>query len=276
MWSTSGAFAKVLTQPTGLGLDEPRVEPLQMAYFRALFAALVLIPLLRPADLRWRPAMLPMVLCFAVMNATFVSALALGTAANAIVLQYTAPVWMYLACVWLLREPADNRSLAACGIAVVGIVIIVAGGWNGEQFPAVRLGLISGLTYAAVMVFLRLLNDVSSVWLTFLNHCVAALALIPFVYHLPLPSGPQLAVLFVYGAVQMSLPYWLVARGVRSVSPQEAGTITLTEPVLNPLWTYLVAGEQPHGYEFLGGAFIVGALAWRYWPSRRGRPPLNS
>ena len=217
--------------------------------------------------------MLPMVLCFAVMNATFVSALALGTAANAIVLQYTAPVWMYLACVWLLGEPADNRSLVACGIAVVGIVVIVAGGWSGDQFPAVKLGLVSGLTYAAVMVFLRMLNDVSSTWLTFMNHFVSALVLIPFVYHLAMPSWPQMAVLFVYGAVQMSVPYWLVARGVRSVSPQEAGTITLTEPILNPFWTFLVAGEQPAGYELIGGAFIVGALAWRYWP--RKRPVLS-
>jgi drug/metabolite transporter (DMT)-like permease len=59
-----------------------------------------------------------------------------------------------------------------------------------------------------------------------------------------------------------------MARGLRVVSSQEAGVITLLEPLLNPLWAYLVAPqrESPTGYTFAGGALILGALAWRYWP----------
>src|SRR5262249_14469363 len=155
--------------------------------------------------------------CFAIMNATFVSALALGTAANAIVLQYTAPMWMYLACIWLLGEPSDKRSLAALGIGLVGIGVIVAGGWQSNQLPVVGLGLVSGLAYAGVMVCLRVLKDASSRWLTVINHLVSALVLVPFVCTLAWPTWPQLGWLFIYGAVQMSIPYWLVARGVRSV-----------------------------------------------------------
>jgi drug/metabolite transporter (DMT)-like permease len=66
----------------------------------------------------------------------------------------------------------------------------------------------------------------------------------------------------------MALPYWLMARSLKVVSPQEAGTISLLEPLLNPLWAYLVSGEQPSLYTLAGGAFILGALAWRYWPRR--------
>ena len=85
-----------------------------------------------------------------------------------------------------------------------------------------------------------------------------------------MPSLPQLALLFLFGSVQMALPYWLVARGLRVVSPQEAGTITLLEPLLNPLWAYLVSpkSEAPKIYTLAGGACILGALAWRYWPRR--------
>jgi drug/metabolite transporter (DMT)-like permease len=63
-----------------------------------------------------------------------------------------------------------------------------------------------------------------------------------------------------------------MARGLRVVSTQEAGVITLLEPLLNPLWAYLVAPqkESPTAYTFVGGALILGALAWRYWP--RGSP----
>ncbi len=271
MWSTSGAFTKVLTLPTSLRLDSPAIAPLQIACFRVLFAGLVLLPILRRRDLSFRPTMLLMVTCFAVMNATFVSALALGTAANAIVLQYTAPMWMYLACVWLLGEPADLRSLAALAIGLVGIGVIVAGGWHEGQLGIIGIALVSGLAYAGVMVSLRVLRNASPRWLTVLNHLSSAVVLVPFIWALPAPTPGQFAVLFVYGAVQMAIPYWLVARGLRSVSPQEAGTITLLEPLLNPLWAYLVSGEQPSRFTLIGGAFILGALAWRYWPWRRGR-----
>jgi drug/metabolite transporter (DMT)-like permease len=64
----------------------------------------------------------------------------------------------------------------------------------------------------------------------------------------------------------MGLPYWLMSRGLRSVSPQEAGAITLLEPILNPVWAYLVANEEPPLATVFGGLFILGALAWRYWP----------
>jgi drug/metabolite transporter (DMT)-like permease len=93
---------------------------------------------------------------------------------------------------------------------------------------------------------------------------------VPILWGSALPAASQLVVLFFFGALQMALPYWLVARGLRSVSPQEAGTITLLEPLLTPVWAYLVSPdtEMPTGYTFVGGALILGALAWRYWPFR--------
>ena len=111
-------------------------------------------------------------------------------------------------------------------------------------------------------------SNAASRWLTVVNHLFGGLVLIPLVFDMASPSAAQFAVLFFYGGVQMGLPYWLVARGLRSVSPQEAGTITLLEPILNPLWAYLIAKEVPSQFEWIGGAFILGALAWRYWPRR--------
>jgi drug/metabolite transporter (DMT)-like permease len=266
LWSTSGAFTKVLTRDTALGLNTPEIEPLPIAFYRALFAGLVLLPALRRGDLSFRPLMLAMVGCFALMNATFVSALALGTAANAILLQYTGPMWMYLASVWWLGEPPDRRSFAALLIGVLGVGIIVWGGREEAQLNIIAIALTSGLAYAGVIVCLRVLRDASARWLTVLNHLASALVLLPWVWFQPLPTAGQLAILFAYGAGQMALPYWLMARSLKTVSPQEAGTITLLEPLLNPLWAYLISGEQPSAYTVAGGTFILGALAWRYWP----------
>src|SRR5437764_1480281 len=74
VWSTSGAFTKVLTKETALGLHTPAVPPLQIAFFRALFAGLALVPFLRRGDVAFRPMMVPMAAIFAIMNAAFISA----------------------------------------------------------------------------------------------------------------------------------------------------------------------------------------------------------
>jgi drug/metabolite transporter (DMT)-like permease len=138
----------------------------------------------------------------------------------------------------------------------------------------ILLALGSGVTYAGVLIGLRVLRDVSSRWLTVFNQIVSAMVLLPFVWGTTLPTPGQLVVLFLYGSLQLALPYWLVARGLRRVSPQEAGTLTLLEPLLNPLWAYLVSPdtEKPSLWTLAGGAFILGALAYRYWPLRPPSP----
>lgn len=270
-WSTSGAFTKILRENTGLGLNEPPLDPLPIAFWRVFFAAVVLLPLLRRRDLGFRPMMLFTGASFAAMNVLFVSAMALGSAANAILLQYTAPMWMYLASVWLLGEPLDRRGALTLPLGLAGVAILVAGGWQGGQLPVIAIALGSGITYAAVMIGLRVLRDSSALYLTVFNQLFGAAVLLPWVWGKPLPSLPQLGVLFLYGSVQSALAYWLVSRGLRSVSPQEAGTLTLLEPVLNPFWAYLVspATEKPSVYTLAGGACILAALVWRYAPTGR-------
>ena len=139
LWSTSGAFTKLLTQPTALASTSRRIDPylwagyrlpLQIACYRTLFAGLVLVPTLRPRDMTFRWLMVVMALLFTTMNATFITAMALGTAANAILLQYSAPLWVYLAGIFWLGEKPDWRSTLAMWLGLVGIGIIVAGGWN--------------------------------------------------------------------------------------------------------------------------------------------------
>jgi DME family drug/metabolite transporter len=277
LWSLSGVLTKVLTTDRGLAealaLHEPPVPALLIAFFRALFAGLFLLPLLATAQIRFRWPMLAMVASFTAMNATFVAAMVLGTAANAIVLQYTAPLWLYLAGVVWLKEPTERRSSRALALAMVGVAVILLDACvqpSAELLWGIVLGLASGLAYAGVVLFLRVLRDESGAWLTVQNHLCAALFLGPLLLWLPWPTWPQLGFLAFYGVVQMGIPYLLLSRGLRSVTASEAGTLTLLEPILNPLWTYLAVGEVPAWATFVGGAMILGALVWRYWPSPSG------
>ena len=283
LWSTSGAFAKVLTRPTFLAADQPPIETfafqeknydVQIAFYRALFAGLVLSCTVRRADITFRPLMIVMAVSFALMNITFVSAQAQGTAANAIFLQYSAPLWMYLAAVFLLGESADRRGTITLGFGMLGVAVIIAGGWQNDELFIMGIGLASGLTYAGVLICLRVLRQLSPGWLTAWNHLLGAVVLLPLIVSLEPPTFRQYVVLFFFGACQMGLAYWLVARGLQVVSPQEAGTLALLEPLLNPVWAYLVSGETPHSWTLAGGAIILGALAWRYWPREEVKTPL--
>lgn len=297
LWSTGSLFMRLLREPTGLGIDRPELDPLQVAFYRGLFAGAVLIPLVRLRDMRFRPAMLGMVTCFGVMSALYLSALGLGQAANAILLQNSAPFWVYLIGVYLLGDPSDSRNWRAILLGLCGTVLIVAGNWSPgravqegtSQSLVLLMGLGSGLTYAGVVLFLRGLRAESSAWLMVMNLFGSAAIISGFVIARFViagdgwgatrdwftgPSATQLAVLAVFGAVQMATPYWLFARSLRSVSPQEAGIITLLEPVLNPVWAYLIAPdkETPTAWTVTGGLLLLLALGWRYLPARPPRP----
>jgi drug/metabolite transporter, DME family len=257
MWSTSGMLGKLIDLPGPT-----------MACFRALFAGLFLLPFLRRRAITFRLAMLGSVTCFATMNVCYVTSITLTTAANAIFLQYTAPGWMFLASVLVLREPLDRRSLVSLLIGLAGIAVIVWGTWQ-EASVGVLLGLISGVAYGGVAVFLRVLRDENPLWLTVLNHLVSGLLLLPFVLRqgevaLNAVSAWQWIGLAVFGVAQMAVPYVLFSRALSVVTPQEAGLITLLEPVLNPVLAWLAVGEVPSNITLVGGAIIMCGLIWRY------------
>jgi drug/metabolite transporter, DME family len=271
LWSLNGLFVPLLTRDTRLGLNSPGIEWIHIGFYRVFFAGLLLAPGLRRADITFRTPMLFTVACFAVMNWVFVKSITEGEVASAMFLQYTSPVWMYLACVYWLGEPPDRRSLVSVLVALAGIAIMVFGGWQNEQLGMIGLGLASGITYAGVLLGIRLLRSESSRWVTVANLMAAAAVLLPGLMFVRVPSWPQMAVLIIFGTVQLGFPYWLMARGLRSVSPQEAGTLTLIEPILSPLWAFLVVGQLPARETWIGGAFILAALLYRYAPSRRAK-----
>jgi drug/metabolite transporter, DME family len=292
LWSLGSVFMRILSEPLGLGLDLPSLSPLQIAFYRGLFGGLIMLALVRREEIIFRPLMLGMVIAFSVMSGLYLSALGLGAAANAIFLQNTAPVWVYLFAVLILGEASNRRSWQSVLLGGCGALVIVAGGWP-RNLPAEKqqteivvllMGVGSGIVYAIVVLFLRVLRAYSSAWLVALNLIGSALMLglfvlvgsgpTEFIAWLISPSLGQIAVLVVFGAVQMALPYWLFTRGLRTVSPHEAAIITLIEPLLNPIWAYCLSPNKdtPTLPMFLGGSLILLALIWRYIPTR-GEPP---
>jgi len=295
LWSSGSFFIRFLREPSGvaealnLPLHEPNLTPLQVAFYRGLFGGLAMLVLVRRIDLKFDPRMIGMVLIFAAMSGLYMSALALGPAANAIFLQNTAPIWVYLFAVFILKEPSDRRGWQSVLLGGCGAVVIVAGNWPANLPPEKEqaqvlilvMGVGSGFTYAGVMIFLRMLRSHAPAWLTSMNLIGSAIAIGAYVLlrfgwsefatWIGTPTFAQIVVLALYGVIQMAIPYWLFARSLRAVSPQEAGIITLIEPLLNPVWAYMMTPEKdkPTGPMLIGGALILAALVWRYVPVKK-------
>jgi drug/metabolite transporter (DMT)-like permease len=261
LWSISGAVVK---SPPLAAIDESYRGPL-LACYRALFAAAFLLPFVRASSICWRPMLVPMVISFASMNLLFVTALTKTTAAAAIFLQYTSIIWATLLARVFLGERIDRGNVVALVCGICGIGWIVAGDWNGANFAGNMIALAAGFAYAGVVLCLRVLRDEDSAWLVMLNHAVGGVVLLPWIWTLPVWLAlSQWSLIAMLGIVQMGLAYVLFARGVRSIKTQEAALIPLLEPLLNPLWVWLLWREQVAAGTWVGGALIVGGLALRY------------
>jgi len=259
LWSTSGLFAKAPI------FDDWPVEiqgPL-FAFWRAFFASLVLVPTIRRP--RWNGYLVPLAIFFVAMNITYLIALTRTTAANAIWLQATAPWWVFLISVLLLREPIVRRDLMPLAFGFLGVGIILLFEVWGQAQIGVLCGLGAGIGYAVVVLFMRQLRHENSAWLVALNHAVTAAVILPWVIYIGRwPSLGQLAVLAGFGAIQMGLPYTFMIRGLRSISSQEAIAIALVEPVLMPVWVFLVWHEQNRWWTVVGASLILLGLVLRY------------
>lgn len=268
LWSTSGFFAKA---PWFDAWPED-IRGVLLGFWRSGFAALVLVPMIRRPTWKW--PMLPMLVCFPLMVWSFMSAMVHGPAANAIWLQYLAPGWVLIGGVVLLREPvtsADVRMLVCC---LSGVLLIL---WmemtSGSALWATAMGIVSGVAFAGVVLSMRKLRDVDPAWLITLNHSSTALLLSPWVWssgpaHVPLSSYVALG---LFGVFQMSIPYVLFARGLRSTPSPEASVLALIEPVLVPIWVYLAwsnhpSYDPPQWWTWAGGGLILLGLLSRYLP----------
>lgn len=292
LWSLGSVFMRLLREPLGLGLEVPQLSPLLIAFYRGLFGGLFMLSLVRREQYTFAPIMVPMVVTFTVMSGLYLSALGMGAAANAIFLQNTAPVWVFMFAVILLGESADRRGWQSVFLAATGAIVIVVGGWPATSSPdqerkeilVLLMGVGSGVVYAGVVLFLRVLRGHAAVWLVALNLLGTAVMLglfmvvsegpTAFMDWVSLPRLPQFAVLAAGGVLQMGVPYWLFTRSLRSMSAQEAALITLLEPLLNPVWAFLLTPQTdtPTTAMLLGGSLILLALVWKYVPFRRFDP----
>jgi DME family drug/metabolite transporter len=252
LWSTGGFFIK-----------EIDAGATSITFFRCLFAGLLLAPALRGRRFPRGPDMLVSIVLFGFLLGLYVGATKETTAANAIFLQYTAPLYVIAFAPALLGERLRSRDALPFVICLGGIAVLFIGNSGSGDVPGMLLGAGSGFFYGLFLLWLRRVRYADPIAVTFAN-CMGVALLFSFALLRRDVDGEDLALLFIMGAVQFALPYLLFTRGLRDVESAEASLLALIEPVLNPIWVALFYGEQPTVGTVIGGAIIVAGLAVRY------------
>lgn len=240
----------------------------QVAAFRALVAMLAILLLIPEARAGWSWRVTLVGIAYAAAGALFVFANKLTTAANTVFLQATNPLFVVAFAPWLLRERVRRADLAFMGVLAMGLALLFVGG--GHPFatapdPATGNLLAAGsaVAWALTVTGYRWLARGGGAHHGPVASAAACGNLLVFLVALPLalPLAAGRAVDWVVvvflGVFQLGLAYVFLARAIARVPALEASLFLLVEPVLSPIWAWLVHGEMPGPLAVAGGAVIL-------------------
>ena len=270
--------AAVLFSTGGAGIKVAAFTGLQVSALRSGIAALALFALLR-GRIVLSPAMLATGVVYAATMTLFVLSTKLTTAANAIFLQGTAPMYLLFLGPLILSERFRMRDVAFLVGVAAGLMLCVI----GQPVPTTTapdpttgnlLAVVCSITWALTLLGLRYIQrdhahtgvGLSAVAL---GNLFASLAAWPFAWPLPAASATEWATIGYLGVCQIALAYVFLTAAMRVLPALEVSLLLLIEPVLNPIWTWLIRGEHPGIYTIVGGAIIVAATAIKsVWDGR--------
>jgi len=251
LWSTAGVLIKWVAW-----------HPLAICGMRSLIAAGVLWLYVRKPRFTWSFAQIGGAIAYAATVLLYVSAVKMTTAANAILLQYTAPAWVAIFSAGFLGERVTRADWAAVGLTMAGMLLFFREGLASVSFWGDLLALLSGFTIAWMTLFMRKQKDGSPLESALLGNLLAGLAGIPFMFG-PAPTAQGWLGLGLLGVFQLGLSYILYTRALKAVTAVEAIIISTLEPILNPIWAFLLIGERPSAWALAGGSLVVLAVAGR-------------
>ena len=191
----------------------------------------------------------------------FVPATKMTTAANAILLQYTNPIYIIIFGPFLAGEKNDWIDIAAVAGILAGMVLLLWGDLGGGQMAGNILALLSGVTYGGTTIFLRRAKNTRPSDSLNLSCLLSFLFALPFIVKAGLPqSAMSYPALLCLGVFQIGMPAVLLSIGIEKVPALSSVIITMIEPMMNPVWVALFAGEVPSASSVFGGLVILACI----------------
>jgi len=265
IWSSGGLAIKLVDLP-----------PMAITGARSAISALTLLLFFRGRlDFTLTPARALAAASYAALLVANVVATKLTTAANAILLAYTAPVYVALLAPRLLGEKTRPADWLFIGVALSGMVLFFLDRLSPEGLLGTLVAVGSGVCYAAFTLAMRAQKNASPVESVLLGHVLTALVGLPFLLQGLPEAGGWLGLVYL-GVVQQGLSLALYVWCIKRLGALEAILVMTLEPILNPVWVALGVGELPGLWAGLGGLVVVAAVSLRAWLAPGAAAPADS
>ena len=252
LWSFGGILIKLVNW-----------NPIAIAGMRSAIAALFLLVIIKKPTWRWNKAKVGGIIAYASTVIFFVMANKCTTAANAILLQYTAPVYIAIFGKFFLDEKTDKTDWFFISIIIGGMILFFIDDIGGGSLKGNILAIISGISFAFNVMFIRKQKDENPIEIIFWGNILTAIISLPFMVTSPFPDAKSWTGLLLLGVFQLGFSYFLYAKAIKNVTALEGVLIPVIEPILNPLWVFLIVGEIPGKWSLIGGVVVLLSVTGR-------------
>ena len=244
---------------------------------RALLAALVFVVFQKGVKIRLTKGNVIAGICLSLTTILFVFANQLTTAAAAILLQFTSPVWVLIIRFIFYKKRPKLGEIIAVSIALMGMALFFADELNAGNALGNFIAILSGLSFAGVIMGNKRSDTVPGQSIL-LGFTINAVIFTPFIFFDPGVSFMILSwsdalpwiLITIMGTVQVGLAYVFFSLGIRRTSALLAILTTALEPILNPVWVAIATPERPGRFALIGGIVIISSIVgYNIWELKR-------
>jgi len=252
LWSSGGLFIKLIS-----------LNSMQLSFFRCLIAAVVFAIMFRKKILKVNPLALLNSLAYSAVLILFVIATKTTTAANAIFLQSTAPIYVLIFEPILTKTKWERLDIITIAVCFLGMILFFMGDLTPGDIEGNIAALLAGVAFAAFFLGMKKNDPQYGEASIFYGNVVVAIFCIPFIVDMNFLNTQDFAMVSFLGVFQIAFAYALFSYGLKKIKAVEASIISMFEPVLNPIWVFIGYGEVPSFYAIIGGIIIITAITSR-------------
>ena len=252
MWSLAGFNIKMIEW-----------SPYAIAAGRSLVAVILLAPMvLRKGFQKIDRYVIGGAICYAAFNYCFITSTTLTSSAIAIMMQYTAPIYVALLSWLFLRERVGWADIISVGFVFLGMIFFFLDSNSGGSLKGNIVSIFNGITFAGISIFLRLQKDGNPALSMYLGNVISAVAGLPIMWNAGMPDTISLLFLLLAGLL-VAVSYTLYAKASPGLSALETVLIPIIDPVMNPVWVFLFLDERPGALTIVGAAVILVSVTIR-------------
>lgn len=250
-WSFGGLFIKIIPW-----------SPFAIAGFRSLISALVFFIYMKGKVKKLDKKLFIGAMTYTATLVCYVAATKLTTAANAIVLQYTAPIWAAVFGYILFKERIRKLDIISLFTVSIGIVLFFMSSLDAGMMLGNIIGLLSGVFFAGIPMSLKRMEPGSELSMVLYGNLFTSLFALPAIPSMVV-TLPSIGGILFLGLFQLGISYIFFTKAVKHVSAVDAVLIPIIEPLFNPVWVFIFTGELPSILAFYGGLIILATIVLR-------------